>query len=568
MVRLLQSVIASTLVAICAVVCAPCSSFHARDIVVPGAEVVSISGIQATNITVATDPPIYDLNFCNVSVILTHPGVKDSVLVEVWLPTENWNGRFQATGGGGYTSGLGDTALAPAVTAGYVASQTDGGNIGTIFELNPRALTPDGQVNWSLLTDYGYRSLHDMTVVAKAVIKTYYGKAPSYSYWNGCSAGGRQGLVQAQMYPDDYDGILAAAPAVDVPSLVMAIQWPYTVMQQEKYSPSQCEFTAFINASITQCDGLDGVKDSIISNLQDCLFDPYSLVGKNISCEGRKVTITNVSAGIYQKILEGPTVPYGDNIWYEQNMGTGFNGLYTGTVTTNATPGIYGKILDGTTAPYGDKLWYGQNIGTGFNGLYPGNVDVVTANGTTVSYPSSISRSYIQYLLKKDPLYDTSKITYSDFAELFAQSNDEYNWIIGSNNPDLSAFRNGGGKMITWHGLADNIIFPDGTLNYYHQVEDVMGGTSAVSDFYRLYLVPGVNHCGGGYGPLPTDPLGALVAWVEHGTAPDILKGQYTDVDGAIVNHNICRYPLVSRYDGKGDPKSADSYTCATSFGT
>lgn len=294
---------------------------------------ISITGIEATNFTVTTVPPISGLNFCNVSVILSHPGANDSVLVEVWLPTKDWNGRFQATGGGGHSTGLGDTGLAPALAAGYAASQTDGGNIGDGFYVNPPALTPDGQVNWGLLIDYTYRSLHDMAVVAKAVIKTYYGRGPSSSYWNGCSMGGRQGLVEAQMYPNDYDRILVAASAVSIPCFVMAIQWPYTVMIQDKYIPSQCEFTAFINASIAQCGGLDGVEYGIISNIQDCAVDPYSLVGEKIICDGRKSTISNVTAGIYRKILVGPTTPSGIKLWYGMNIGTALTAFIPAILT-------------------------------------------------------------------------------------------------------------------------------------------------------------------------------------------------------------------------------------------
>lgn len=149
-------------------------------------------------------------------------------------------------------------------------------------------------------------------------------------------------------------------------------------MIQDKYIPSQCEFTAFINASIAQCDGLDGVEYGIISNIQDCAVDPYSLVGQKIICDGRKSTISNVTAGIYRKILDGPTTPSGI------------------------------------------KLWYGMNIGTGFNGIHTGDLDVITTNGTTTAIPSPLSESYIRYFLKKDPSYDTAKITYSDFADLFA----------------------------------------------------------------------------------------------------------------------------------------------------
>lgn len=149
----------------------------------------------------------------------------------------------------------------------------------------------------------------------------------------------------------------------------------------------------------------------------------------------------------------------------------------------------------------------------------------------------------------------------------FSQANSEYDWAVDSNNPDLSQFQNRGGKLIYWQGTSDNILIPGGALNYRHRVETVLSGSTELDDFYRLYLAPGVNHCGGGYGPVPTDPLSALVDWVEYGKAPEALAGQYTNVDGVVVLHNICRYPLVSRYDGKGDPNVADSYTCATSFG-
>jgi hypothetical protein len=522
MVKYLQIAALSILLTHIALASNSCASITCNDLMVPGAEVVSVTSIEGVNVTI---PPTSGLNFCNVSVILTHPGANDSVLVEVWLPTDGWNGRFQATGGGGFSSGFGDGYLAPVLAQGYATSQTDGGNIGSGFVLNPQALSLDGQVNWGLLVDYSYRSIHDMAVVAKAVIQAYYGKAPNYSYWNGCSTGGRQGMVHAQLYPGDYDGILAASPAINAPSFVMGIHWPYTVLQQEEYVPSQCEFSAFVNASIAKCDGLDGVEDGIISNLQDCEFDPYSIVGQKISCDGKKITITKATAGIYQKI-------------------------YNGATTTS-----------------GRKLWYGFNTGTGFNGLYPSDLELVTVNGTTTAIPPPLSDNYITYLLEKDPSYNTSGITYADFDKLFAQSILEYDWILGDNNPDLSQFRGLGGKLISWHGLADSLIFPNGSLDYRQRVDDQMGGTSAVDHFYRQFFVPGVNHCGGGYGPVPTDPLSSLIAWVEQGQAPETIAGQYVDVQGAVVDHNICRYPLVSRYDGKGDPKSADSYTCATSFG-
>jgi len=363
-----------------------------------------------------------------------------------------------------------------------------------------------------------------MAVLGKAVSASYYGKAPSFSYWNGCSTGGRQGVQAAQAYPEDFDGIMAGAPAINFAQLGTAIEWPYVAMNNDKTFPSQCVFNAFLNASIAQCDELDGVKDGLISNVKDCNFDPSQLVGSKVQCDGTTVTISESVATIYRKVHDGPTTPSGQS------------------------------------------LWPGYEIGLRVDDLYAGAAHTVTTDGTTVAVPFGVSDAYIKYILKHDPSYDTSKITYAEFAELFAQSI-SINGNNSSNDPNLSPFSKSGGKMIVWHGLADNLIPPKGTLMYRQRVEALLGGTDAVNDFWRLFFVPGVSHRGGGYGPVPTDPLAAVVAWVENGTAPDTLAAQYVDPSGATVNHDICKYPLVSRYDGKGDPKVASSYTCASSFG-
>ena len=502
----------------------PCSSISG--IVVPGAEVLSITGIQRNNVSVAAtpaNPTVSGLNICDLTLVLTHPGANDTVTVEIWLPTSGWNGRFQGTGGGGFSAGLGPTGLGPAVAAGYSAGATDGGNFGNGFYINPGALV-DGHVNSPLLLDYASRSVHDMAVVGKAVTAKYYGQDAKFSYFTGCSNGGREGYVEAQMYPDDFDGILAASPAINGPPMIVSMQWNYVVMQEERKAPSQCVFQAFINASIALCDGLDGVEDGIISNVQECHFDPYSLVGKQVACDGTTVTIDNTTASIVQKIHDGPTTPDGR------------------------------------------RLWYGLNTGTGFNGIYPTVINVVTTNGTTVATPEPLSDQFIKYMLKEDPDYDTSNMSYSQFASLFYQAVFEYTPLFGGNNPDLSAFHNAGGKLLSWHGLADGLVFPNGTINYREQVDEILGSTDTVDEFYALYMAPGIGHCGGGYGPLPTNALEQLVAWVENGTAPNTLAAQYVDTDGDVVNHDLCKYPLVSKFVG-GDPKVAGSYVCAESFG-
>jgi len=192
---------------------------------------------------------------------------------------------------------------------------------------------------------------------------------------------------------------------------------------------------------------------------------------------------------------------------------------------------------------------------------------VSTTNGTTVPIANPLPQQYISMVLKKDPSFNVTTLTYSDLSDLFTYSLTEHDGLIGSNAPDLSAFRDAGGKLVSWHGLTDSLVFPNGTLDYREKVEATLGGTSAVDEFYRLFFAPGVNHCGGGYGPVPSDPFNALVAWVENGTVPETLAAEFTSDSGDIVTHDICSYPLVSRYNGVGDPNSASSYNCSTSFG-
>jgi hypothetical protein len=190
--------------------------FH-RCIEVAGAEVLSITGITRTNVSVpetVSDPAESSLDICDVALILTHPGGNDTATVEVWLPISDWKGRFQGTGGGGFSVGFGALELAPLVAAGFSAAPTDGGNLGASFVLLHNALL-DGHVNWPLLLNYGSRSIHDMSVVGKEVTQQFCGKSAEYSYFIACSNGGGEGYISAQKYPDDFDGILSSSPAIN-----------------------------------------------------------------------------------------------------------------------------------------------------------------------------------------------------------------------------------------------------------------------------------------------------------------------------------------------------------------
>jgi len=222
------------------------------------------------------------------------------------------------------------------------------------------------------------------------------------------------------------------------------------------------------------------------------------------------------------------------------------------------------KIQEGPKGSDGKQLWYGLNPATDFQGTAVTQV----INGKNVGYPFTVSNDWISLFIEKNYTFDTSTITYASFEDIFAKSKALYDDVVAINNPDLSAFEKAGGKMITWQGLADDLVFPQGTIDYYNSVQKTIG-THKTSDFYRLFIVPGGGHCYGVEGPLPTNfGLDQLVAWVEKGKAPDVLPaGPFVSpFTGQTITRNLCRYPQVSVWDKKHDPNLASSYKCASSY--
>jgi pimeloyl-ACP methyl ester carboxylesterase len=494
---------------------------HLKKPYISGAEVISITGTKLLNHTVPASPgllpePVSGLDVCAVDVTLSHHGANDTVLVKVWMPLENWNGRFQANGGSGYAAGALDLTLAPTAKQGYSAASTDAG-----VGFNPQtpalwALRPDGSVDQDALVNFAYRSVQDVGLVGKAVTAQFYGCEPRYSYWNGCSTGGRQAMVAAQRYPDLFDGILAGAPAISWATYVIAEQWPQVVMHEENTFPSPCELKAFTDAAIAACDDLDGVLDGVINDPDLCHFDPYRLVGQDAICDVGNITITESVARAVLKMLQGPFDDAGKPLWYGLNVGAALD------------------ILANTTT---------------------------TASGERTGYSFFVNDAWIRYWVAKNPNYKLQDIDYTTLEQLFVESTREYDGVIGTDNPDLSAFQGMGGKLLMWHGLSDQIIFPQGTIDYRGRVERLMGGPAKVDQFFRLFLAPGVDHCAGtpSLGAVPIDPFGALVSWVEEKKAPAHLSAEVSGRRGGA--RIICPYPLTSRHVG-GDTNSASSFRC------
>ncbi len=449
-------------------------------------------------------------SFCDVTLTETD-AAGNPIHIDVWLPM-SWNGRFQGVGGAIYSCGPYYYEMAPAIQEGYAAAATDCGVSLADRETASWALR-DGRLNSPLIHDFAYAGIHDMTVVGKAVTRDYYPSPLRFSYFNGCSTGGREGLVEAQQYPADYNGIVAGAPAINWTQFIPAEIWPQLVMNESGDFLSSCKEIAFTDAAVQACAPAGGV----ITNPSACHWNPSTLVGVVTPCG----VITQQDAAVMTKIWQGPV------------------------------------------DAQGKPLWYGLERGASLAGL----AATVTSNGVTYGQPFPITVSWLGTWLQQNPSWNWHTLTYAQFDQLFQRSVSEFSNIFAANNPDLSAFEKDGGKIIIWHGLADQLIFPQGTVNYYERVERKMGGARPTESFARLFLAPGAQHCASAAGPAPTlpeGPLPSLVNWVEKGKAPSSIPGTATDpVTNAVTETRpLCLYPLTARYTGHGSTTAASRYTC------
>ncbi|KNG89854.1 feruloyl esterase B precursor [Aspergillus nomiae NRRL 13137] len=482
----------------------------------PGAAILDIQAHEAHNFsTVSLGPGTndggrYTISFCNVTVLHTHPGWNDTITTQVWLPLKGWNGRFQGLGGGGYSTGFGSTYLTYAVAQGFAASSTDGGHAtgsGAIPTDLEWALSSKGNVNWFLLENYASKATNDMAVIGKQITKSYYQRAANYSYFTGCSGGGRQGLAMAQNYPDAFDGILAVAPALNMETFIPAAYWPTQVMHNLGTYPSPCEIEAFVSAAVKACDLLDGVQDGIISSPGLCNVTAHSFIGEEYICRGKTHKLTASGAAAVQAAWSGS----GNDGWFGVNKDAVLTTLYIPTACA--------------------------------------------ANGTCYSSGADLSGNWFRYLVAKDPEFALNNMTESAFFESLHASAFQYAPMLANTNPDLSKFKANGGKVIAWHGLADEAIPPRGSTKYF---EEVLKTDPSAHDFYRLFEAPGVGHCYGGLGPVPNGALFQLMDWVEKDLAPATLQATKGNNGTA---RDLCPYPLQQRFIG-GDARNASSFTC------
>jgi len=378
--------------------------------------------------------------------------VAPRITIDVWLPSDAWNGRFQGVGGGGLAGVISYAALADALQGGYATASTDTGHAG-----NSDALWAIGRPD--LLIDYGHRAIHEMTLKAKAVVEAYYGRPAERAYFVGCSTGGRQGLMEAQRYPDDYDGILAGAPAINISTFHAAQLWAaqHTLVDPAGYIPA--EQYALINRYVLdRWDALDGAEDGLLEDPRRVVVD-YDGVRDAAGLSDRQVETLRA-------LYQGPVNASGESVY----------------------PGLM---------PGGETQW--QPLVGG-------------------PQPFPIGPAIYGHMVFEDPNWDWRTFNYdSDLAAARAKLGD----VMDAMDPDLRPFKARGGKLILYHGWSDFGISPEATRRYYESVVAALGSRAETESFARLFLLPGVGHCRGGSGPDKFDGLSPLIEWVEHGIAPD-----------------------------------------------
>ena len=435
--------------------------------------------------------------FCRVSATLK-PTSDSDIKIEVWMPVSGWNGNYQAVGNGGWAGSINYSDMAGALRRGFASSSTDTGHTG-------------GSASFAVghpekLIDFGYRSEHEMTVKAKAIIAAFYGSGPKHSYFAGCSSGGRQALMEAQRFPGDYDGIVAGAPTNNWTNMMFGRIWvaQATLKDPAGYIPP-AKYSALHRAALDACDALDGVKDGVIGDPARCHFDP-----KVIECTG----------------ADGP-----DCLTAAQ---------------VEAARKIY-------TPPKNPRT--GQEI---FPAMEPGS-ELVWATLAGGPKPIALADEHFKYVVFQDPSWDFKTLSYdSDVARAVKADNG----TLSATDPDLKAFFARGGKLIHYHGWTDQQVQPRNSVNYYNSVVQALGGAAKTMDSYRLFMAPGMNHCGGGDGPNSFDMIGAVERWVEKGKAPDqIVASHHTD--GRVDRTRpLCPYPQAARYKGTGSTDEAANFVC------
>lgn len=501
-----------------AATCESLSTLKLPDTTITSAKTVAPGEFVLPGGSVAPPASVKNLPaFCRVTATLT-PAKDSEIKVEVWMPLTGWNGRFRAEGNGGFAGQIMYPSMAVAMAQGYATASTDTGHSGSPIEATWAKGHPDR------IVDFGWRAIHEMTVKSKAIIQAFYGEAAKKAYFAACSNGGRQGLMEAQRFPEDYDGILAGAPANYWTPVFAAFIWNQQATQGDAYITTN-KVPAIANAVLAACDANDEVKDGVLNDPRECHFDPSVLLCKQ---------------GDSDSCLTAPQV-------------AALKKIYSGPVDSKGKQMFPGFLPGGEEGPGGWTTWFSMGPGKDWQGLF--------ASG------------FFTNMITADQPVDLKTINVETAVQM---ANEQQGKTFNATDPNLKAFMDHGGKLIVYHGWSDAALPPMGSVEYFESVQTALGAKETDS-FMRLYMVPGMHHCAGGPGATnfgEIAPSGdaqhdirlALEQWVEKGVEPDrIIATKYAGQDRSKVEFTrpLCAYPESAAYKGEGDTTDAASFECA-----
>jgi len=432
--------------------------------------------------------------FCRVAATLK-PSNESDIKMEVWMPAANWNGKFQAVGNGAFSGSVNYAQMAPALARGYATSSTDTGHPGNTgsFALGH----PEKAV------DFGWRAVHEMTVTAKAVIAAHYDSRPRLSYWSGCSAGGRQGLKEAQRFPADFDGIIAGSPGADWTGRAAQAVRGAQLLADASARLTKAKAELLHRAVVDACDAGDGLKDGLIADPTKCTFDPAVL-----QCKGSD----DASCLTAAQVKTART-------------------LYSALPNSSAKRETAG-LQRGSELGWTDLGWTGSARETGLD--------------------------QFRYFVFKDPSWTVNR--FNAQTDL-AKADDADDGLLNALDPNLKPFIDRGGKLIQYHGWSDPQISPGNSVAYFDRVSQTLK-SSNLRDGYRLFMAPGMDHCRGGEGPNVFDPVIALEQWVEQKKAPDQIVASHSTNGSVDRTRPLCPYPQVATYKGSGSLDDAANFMC------
>lgn len=521
------------------------------------------SSVQTTLVSNATFEsewyPTGTADYCNLTFAYSHDGIQDDVVhVSYWLPApDKFQNRYVSTGGGGLAINSGNQYSPSGLIVGAVSGITDGGFGSFDTQWNKVFLLANGTINWQSVYMFGYQAHHELALLGKELARNIYDvpeDSKVYSYYQGCSEGGREGWSQVQRFADQFDGAAIGAPAFRYGQQQVNHLFGNVIEQTLDYYPPSCELDKILNLTITACDGLDGRKDGIVSRSDLCKlqFDLDDTVGTPYSCEASEAT--GPPGGLRARQFPQASTP-----------------AQEGEITAEGVE-VVKTFLDGLHDSEGRRVYLNYQPGSSFSDA-SASYDEETDNwGLSVS---SLGGEWVaRYLQLQDASTLTSldNITYNTLKEWMVYGMNKYADSLQTTHPNLGDFKAAGGKVIHVHGESDDSIPAGSSVHYYDSVRSVMfpdmsynESVSAVDDFYRLFLVPGGAHCGSNSnqpgGGWPQTTLQAVIDWVENEVAPETLSG--TDkID------TICRWPLRPLWSGNGtsfdcvyEQESIDSWT-------